>query len=307
MEKTTVLEFLQKNNGDVDQAIIASEVPREPFSLYEPVVHVLSSRGKRLRPQLVLCAASIFNGDREAALQVALAMEVFHIFTLVHDDIMDEAGSRRGHTTIHVKWDEPTAILSGDYLLGKASELLLSLPDANLRAGLARFSQTVRELCEGQIRDMEFESRQDVSLDEYLSMIDQKTSALLKTSLVLGGLTGSVTAEEVEKLDLIGYHLGRAFQIQDDLLDLTAESHDWGKPVGGDFLAGKKAFLLLEAIRVEHIEGGSFFQTIAAKSDVTAAQIPEIRKRLNQLGVLESAQKTVRFHSQAAATLTQDL
>jgi geranylgeranyl diphosphate synthase, type II len=307
MEKTTVLEFLQKNNEDVDQAILDSEVSRQPFSLYEPVVHVLSSRGKRLRPQLVLCAASIFNGDREAALQVALAMEIFHIFTLVHDDIMDHADSRRGHTTIHVKWDEPTAILSGDYLLGRATELLLSLPDKNLRTGLGRFSQTVRELCEGQIRDMEFEARQDVTLDEYLSMIDQKTSALLKTSLVLGGLTGNVTVEEVEKLDLIGYHLGRAFQIQDDFLDLTAESHDWGKPVGGDFIAGKKAFLLLEAIRVEQEQGGTFFQTIATHGGVTSSQVPEIRERLDQLGVLESAQKTVRFHSGTAAALTQDL
>ena len=307
MEKTTVLEFLQQNSHDVDDALSSSELSRDPYTLYDSVVHVLGGRGKRLRPQLVLAASNVFGGDREAAIQVALAMEVFHIFTLVHDDIMDNADERRGLATIHVQWDEPTAILAGDYLLGRASELLLALPDSNLRSGLVRFSNTVRELCEGQIRDMDFEKRSDVTLEEYLHMVDQKTSALLKSSLVLGALTGTPNLADLVRLDSIGFHLGRAFQIQDDLLDIVSESHDWGKPVGGDFIAGKKAFLMLEAIRLESRSEATFFSDIAKRGGVDATEIPNVRTKLDNLGVLDIAQKTVRFHSAEASRLAEEL
>jgi len=307
MEKTTVLEFLQQNQSDIGHRLDTVEFRQDPIGLYDPVGHVLQSEGKRLRPQLVLAAANVFGGDRSAAIDVGVAMEVFHIFTLVHDDIMDRSDSRRGKETIHIKWDEPTAILAGDYLLGLSTELLLALPDHSLKSGLARFSQTVRELCEGQIRDMAFETTSEVDLDAYLGMIDQKTSALLKTSLVLGAMTGTVSDSQVDLLDGIGYHMGRAFQIQDDLLDLTATSKDWGKPIGGDLVSGKKAYLLLEALRVEATSGGHYFHDVVEQGGLPASEVEEAKVMLSKMGVLDSAKKAVSFHSESAASLTEHL
>lgn len=307
MEKATVLEFLQKNAEDIEQRLASVELRKEPLGLYDAVKHVLESPGKRLRPQLVMAASDIFGGDRAVATEVAVAMEIFHIFTLVHDDIMDRSSSRRGHPTIHVKWDEPTAILAGDYLLGRASELLLALPDTVLRAGLARFGDTVRALCEGQIRDMEFESRSDVELSEYLSMIDQKTSALLGTSLVLGAMTGTSSTDFLSRMDEIGHHLGQAFQIQDDLLDLTASSAKWGKPLGGDLISGKKAFLLLQALKVERETGKTYFHQLGAAGGITLDELPTATSILKEMGVLESAEKAVLFHSKQAELLCSSL
>lgn len=305
MEKTTVLEFLQQNLQSVEQVLTQLKVLSEPKGLYEPVSYILDSKGKRLRPQLTLAAADAFSGDRDVAVQVGTAMEVFHIFTLVHDDIMDKAETRRGRTTIHTKWDEATAILVGDYLMGKAGEMLLALPDQQLRSGLERFSLTVRELCEGQIRDMEFETSSNVSMDAYLQMIDQKTSALIKTSLILGGLTGNADKESLQHLDQIGFHMGRAFQIQDDLLDLTADSDDWGKPVGGDLMSGKKAYLLLEALRVETSTGNSYFHRVAENGGLASTEVDKAKHLLDEMGVLSSTQNAVRHHSNEALRLAK--
>ncbi|MDA1028782.1 MAG: polyprenyl synthetase family protein [Bacteroidetes bacterium] len=303
MEKTTVLEFLQKNTEDIEQRLASVELRREPLGLYDAVKHVLESPGKRLRPQLALAASDIFGGSRAVAIEVAVAMEIFHIFTLVHDDIMDRSDSRRGHPTIHVKWDEPTAILAGDFLLGRASELILALPDSVLRLGLVRFGETVRALCEGQIRDMEFESRSDVELSEYLGMIDQKTSALLSTSLVLGAMTGTSSNDYFSRMDEIGHHLGQAFQIQDDLLDLTASSANWGKPLGGDLVSGKKTFLLIQALKVERETGKSYFHQVCADGGLRPDELPRATAILKEMGVLESAEKAVLFHSKQAELL----
>ncbi len=307
MEKTTLLEFLQTNQRDIESRLELAAILGEPAGLYDPVKYVLQSPGKRLRPQLCLAAADVFGGSHSTAIEIGAAMEIFHIFTLVHDDIMDGSDSRRGRQTVHVKWDEPTAILTGDYLLGSASALLLALPDQTLRLGLTRFGDTVRALCEGQIRDMTFESRQDVDLDDYLSMIDQKTSALLCTSLVLGALTGQATADDLVLLDQIGHHLGRAFQIQDDLLDLTASSGQWGKPIGGDLLTAKKTFLLLSAIQVERDTESKFFHDMIRDRGLAENKISAARLLLDEMGVLESAQNAVLYHSDQAALLCNRL
>lgn len=307
MEKTTVLEFLQHNLESVEGVLSQLKVSAEPRGLYDPVAYILDSKGKRLRPQLVLAASDIFSGDRNVALQLATAMEVFHIFTLVHDDIMDRASTRRGRTTIHTKWDEPTAILVGDYLMGKAGEMILALPDHNLRAGLEQYAKTVTELCEGQIRDMEFETSSFVSIESYLKMIDQKTSALIKTSLILGALTGNVDSSGIETLNQIGFHLGRAFQIQDDLLDLTAQSEEWGKPVGGDLISGKKAYLLLKALQVERTSGNTYFHTLVEQGGIDPSEITMAKQLLEDMDVLSSTREVVNFHSNEALTLTQTL
>lgn len=272
----------------------------EPARLYGPSGYILDGKGKRFRPQLVLCASDLFDGDRSVAIQAAVAVEVFHIFTLVHDDIMDRSPTRRGRDTIHVKWDEPTAILTGDFLLGRAMELLLAYPDHRLRQAMTVFTDTVRKLCEGQIRDMAFEERDDVVLEEYLEMIDQKTSALLECSLVLGGLSGSATSQQLETLREIGHHLGRAFQIQDDLLDLTADSSSWGKPVGGDLMAAKKTWLLLQALAAPESPDRIWFEAMVERGGADAADIPDARERMQRLGVIESARSAVIFHSTEA-------
>jgi len=282
---------------------LASVVTRiDPDRLYAPAKYILAGKGKRFRPHLVLSASASFDGDRHVALKAAAAVEVFHIFTLVHDDIMDRADTRRGRETIHLKWDEPTAILTGDYLFGKTIELLLAFPEPRLRQAISLLAETVRHLCEGQVRDMAFEERDDVTLEEYLVMIDQKTSALLECSLMLGGLSGSATEDDLANLKQIGHHLGRAFQIQDDLLDLIAESEQWGKPVGGDLMAAKKTWLLLNALAGsgEHSE---WFERMLARGGARAEEINEARRRMEAMGIIESAREAVIFHSGEAMNL----
>lgn len=294
-------------HGKAFEAELTRVIDRaDPDGLYAPAAYILSGKGKRFRPHLVLAAQEMFGGSREVALKAAAAVEVFHIFTLVHDDIMDKSPTRRGRDTIHIKWDEPTAILTGDYLLGKTVELLLAYPDDKLRAALRFFTDTVRKLCEGQVRDMAFESRDDVTLEEYLVMIDQKTSALLECSLVLGGMTGEATPEHLETLEHIGHHLGRAFQIQDDLLDVVADSAQWGKPVGGDLMAAKKTWMLLSALESEDVSSG-WFRAMAERGGALPDEIPEARKRMEALGVVESARKAVIFHSETAVRLLDAL
>lgn len=274
----------------------------EPARLYDPTRYILEGKGKRFRPQLVLSAADLFGGNRDVALKAAVAVEIFHIFTLVHDDIMDQSPTRRGRDTIHIRWDEPTAILTGDYLLGRTMEELLAFPDHRLRDAMTVFTDTVRQLCEGQIRDMAFEDRQDVTVAEYLQMIDQKTSALLECSLVLGGLSGKASTDDLRTLKEIGHHLGRAFQIQDDLLDLTASSDAWGKPVGGDLMAAKKTWLLLHALESPPGPDRTWFEMLVRNGGASEAEIPEARRRMDALGVLESAKSAVLFHSDSAAS-----
>lgn len=272
----------------------------DPKKLYEASSYVLAGKGKRFRPQLVLSAADIFDGDRKLALQVAAAVEVFHVFTLVHDDIMDKSPERRGRETVHLKWDESTAILTGDYLLGLSGQLLLDYPEATLRGALNRYSDMIRILCEGQVRDMEFESRSDVKLNEYLKMIDQKTSALLQSSLVLGAMTGEATEDDLSLLDEIGYDLGRAFQIQDDLLDLVADSPKWGKPVGGDLIAGKKTFLLLQAVQEESGLAAGFFREIMSSGKMAPDLLGVAKRKMDDLGVTDFARSTITLHSDRA-------
>lgn len=301
-----IASFLSRN-ADAFEAELASVIDRvDPERLYAPASYILAGEGKRFRPHLVLSAQAVFGGDRDVALKAAAAVEVFHIFTLVHDDIMDQSPTRRGRDTIHVKWDEPTAILAGDYLLGKTVELLLAFPDEKLRRAMTYFTETVRKLCEGQVRDMAFEERSDVSLEEYLVMIDQKTSALLECSLVLGGMTGKASKDELNTLQNIGHHLGRAFQIQDDLLDLTADSDKWGKPVGGDLMAAKKTWLLIKALAPSS-EHRSWFEHMVEQGGAAQEDIPEARRRMEEMGIVESARDAVIFHSNEALGLIDSL
>ncbi|NNE34415.1 MAG: polyprenyl synthetase family protein, partial [Rhodothermales bacterium] len=221
---------------------------RKPTELYDPVGYVLESRGKRLRPLLVHLVSRSLGASYETASPVAQGVEVFHAFTLVHDDVMDNAATRRGRQTVHTKWDLSTAILAGDLLLGLSYELVSRVPHELLPRVMSTFGVMVARLCEGQTADMTFEKRGDVALDEYLRMIDRKTGALLECCFCLGGILGGGSDEVVAALGEAGIELGRAFQIQDDLLDLVATDPKWGKKIGGDLIEGKKAYLLLAAL-----------------------------------------------------------
>lgn len=219
-----------------------------PVELYEPITYIMSLGGKRFRPLLTLLAASIFDNNIEKAVKPAMAVEVFHNFTLMHDDIMDRAPLRRGMPTVHEKWNANTAILSGDVMLIRAYDLLLDVSQDKLRAVLNRFNQTAAEVCEGQQLDMNFETRWDVTEEEYIGMIRLKTSVLLGFALELGGMIAGADDETTKLLYSAGENMGIGFQLKDDLLDVYGDPAKFGKQVGGDIIANKKTFLLIEAL-----------------------------------------------------------
>jgi geranylgeranyl diphosphate synthase, type II len=219
----------------------------KPFELYEPIRYIMTLGGKRLRPMLTLIGASLYTSDWQKAVKPALAMEVFHNFTLLHDDIMDKAPTRRGKPTVHQKWNENVAILSGDVMLVKAYELLFGIDISIIKTVLKGFSQTAAEVCEGQQLDMNFESMAEVTLEEYLNMIRLKTSVLLGYSLKLGALLGGATDDDCEKMYQIGINAGMGFQLMDDILDVYGDPEKFGKQVGGDIISNKKTYLLILA------------------------------------------------------------
>ncbi|GAB3709316.1 polyprenyl synthetase family protein [Spirosoma flavus] len=222
---------------------------QQPPELYDPIRYIMSLGGKRLRPLLTLMATYLFTDDWQKAVRPALSIEVFHNFTLLHDDIMDKAPLRRGEPTVHEKWNDNIAILSGDVMLVNAYKLLLHVEADKLKAVLARFSETAAEVCEGQQMDMNFETRWDVSEDEYIEMIRLKTSVLVGYALELGGLITGADDETNRHLYEGGMNIGIGFQLKDDLLDVYGDPAKFGKQVGGDIIANKKTFLLIEALQ----------------------------------------------------------
>lgn len=277
----------------VEERLAALELPAEPAVLYEPVRYVLGGGGKRLRPVLLLLSAEAFGVSAERAMPAALAAEVFHNFTLVHDDIMDHADERRGRASVHVIWGESTAILAGDFLLGLAYDLLARTETDRLAEAVRTFHRMVARLCEGQALDEAFEARADVTVPEYLDMIDRKTGALLECVLALGGVIGHAAEPQRAALREAGRAWGRAFQIQDDLLDLTADDDGWGKAIGGDLVEGKKTFLLLRALERADGDARAWFRRVAADGGLPLEDVPEARSRMAELGVLDEARRLV--------------
>jgi geranylgeranyl diphosphate synthase type II len=299
--------LLKEARDAIEAGLDSIELPEQPASLYEPVRYALSSKGKRIRPVLTVLAGQLFGADPKGALNAALAVEIFHTFTLVHDDIMDKSDTRRGRETIHVKWDEPTAILVGDMLLGITPGLLAKTAPERLADIIEQQSDTVRILCEGQILDMAFESRRDVSVEEYLDMIDRKTGFLLQTSLVYGGLFGNASTDDLKLLSDLGYHLGRAFQIQDDLLDVVSTSTSWGKPVGGDLLAGKMTYLLTSVLQVSDNPFYDWWYSVVAAGKLERSELELASTRLQEAGIIHRAQEAVIFHFEKVDTIVESL
>jgi geranylgeranyl diphosphate synthase type II len=221
--------------------------PTEPASLYAPNEYFLGLGGKRIRPILCLMGNELFTEIHPSAWEVATAIELFHNFTLIHDDIMDKAPLRRGLPTVHEKFGQNTALLAGDVMLIKAYECLSKVPPANLLSIFSLFNKTATEVCEGQQLDMDFEQRSNVVLNDYLLMIEKKTSVLLAASLVMGAIVGGAGERNQQLLYQFGRKLGLAFQVQDDYLDAFGDPQKFGKQIGGDILADKKTFLLIHA------------------------------------------------------------
>ncbi len=223
-----------------------------PPELYDPIRYIMSLGGKRMRPLLTLMAAYLFSDDWRKAIRPALGVEVFHNFTLMHDDIMDQAPLRRGQPTVHEKWNQNRAILSGDVMLVNAYGLLLNVETDKVKPVMTRFTRTAAEVCEGQQMDMNFETRWDVTEAEYIEMIRLKTSVLLGYALELGGLIAGADAQTTQHLYEGGVNIGIGFQLKDDLLDVYGDPAKFGKQVGGDIIANKKTFLLIEALEQAH-------------------------------------------------------
>lgn len=220
---------------------------RKPQSLYEPIKYVLSAGGKRIRPSFVLMAYNLFKDDVETALPAAAALETYHNYTLLHDDLMDNADVRRGRPTVHKKWNANTAILSGDTMLSLAYLHLANCKTQNLKAALDLFTVTALEVSEGQQYDMEFETRTDVKEEEYIEMIRLKTSVLLACALKMGALLAGASAEDAEQIYKFGEKVGLAFQLQDDYLDVYGDPVVFGKAIGGDITSNKKTYMLINA------------------------------------------------------------
>ena len=231
----------------INKAIADTKYTSEPAELYEPISYLMQLGGKRMRPVLVLISTELFGGNVLKALNAAIGIELFHNFTLMHDDIMDKAPLRRGNPTVHVKWNESAAILSGDVMFVEAYKLMIKVEDSILRKVLDIFSDTASGVCQGQQADMNFEKRDDVGLGEYIEMIRLKTAVLLAGSMQIGAIIGGAEQEQADLLYEFGENLGLAFQLQDDILDVYGDPEKFGKQVGGDILADKKTFLLIKA------------------------------------------------------------
>lgn len=274
----------------------------EPASLYEPMRYILDGGGKRIRPMLLVLSCEAAGGSGNDALDAAAAVEILHNFTLVHDDIMDNADTRRGRETIHKKWNRDTAILAGDGLLGFAYRLLLKTKSARIQDAAKAFTEAIIEVCEGQSWDKEFETRQSVSISEYIMMIDKKTSELLKCCAEIGALIGGGTDGEIEALKEYALNTGLAFQIQDDLLDIIADEKKFGKKIGGDLREGKKTYLLLKALetatdKADRILLNSVIENKGVKND---GDIIRIKNVYEKYGVLKHASGMVEEYTYKA-------
>ena len=281
---------------------------KEPNNLYEPITYILNLGGKRLRPVLTLIATEIFDADYKMALNAALAIEVFHNFSLVHDDIMDAAPLRRGSATVHEKWDINTGILSGDAMLINAYQLFENYEADKFRRLAQLFSTTALQVCEGQQYDIDFEDRDDVILSEYLKMIEYKTAVLVAAALKMGGIVAEASEEDQNKIYDFGLNLGIAFQLQDDYLDAFGDPKTFGKQVGGDIIENKKTVLYLNVL-----QGGTKLQKkelldlYSIQPKDSSAKVQSIKGIFSESGAAELTQKAIAMYTDKAFAVLEDL
>ena len=285
----------------LEQHIESYIQPGEPLGLYEPMNYIMKQGGKRMRPALTLMAAELFETDCSLALDAALAVEVFHNFSLVHDDIMDQAPLRRGKETIHQKWDVNTGILSGDALLIKAYQLFESYPPEIMFPLVKLFSRTALQVCEGQQYDVEFENRPDVPLQEYIRMIEYKTAVLLGAALQMGAIIAGQDEANQGALYQFGVLLGTAFQIKDDFLDAFGNPETFGKQVGGDILENKKTFLYIKARELgQEDQRAALSNWYASEPSNPAEKIEQVKLIFQNTGAVLATREAIANYTQRA-------
>ncbi|MBL7988982.1 MAG: polyprenyl synthetase family protein [Chlorobi bacterium] len=298
----------QQYRAQADQRMIELLERTEPQSLYGPTRYVLEAGGKRVRAVLVMLAAEAVGGQPSQALDAGVAVEILHNFTLVHDDIMDRSATRRGQQTVHTRWDEGTAILVGDVMIGITYQIILRSIQTRQPQVLAAISQGLVDVCEGQMLDKDFETRTHVQMDDYLQMITMKTGRLLETAAEVGGLVGGGTPMQIAALCQYARHLGLAFQIQDDLLDITAAADELGKPIGGDVMEGKRTWLVVQSLeRATSPQDRQLLARFLSNKGLPPEDVPAMRELYQRNGVIDAAQEEVRLHTERAESELQHL
>ena len=270
---------------------------RKPESLYEPIKYVLSMGGKRIRPTLMLLAYNLYNENPEDILMNACALETYHNYTLLHDDLMDNADMRRGHLTVHKKWNNNTAILSGDSMLVLAFQRMMQCDTKHLKDILDLFTVTALEIGEGQQYDMEFETRNDVKEEEYIEMIRLKTSVLLACALKIGAILADASAEDAENLYKFGEQIGLAFQLQDDYLDVYGDSKVFGKEIGGDITSNKKTYMLINAFnKANDAQRKELTRWVSARDFDRNEKVDAVTRLYNEIGIDQLAQDKIAYY-----------
>jgi geranylgeranyl diphosphate synthase type II len=286
----------------IEKELSALKLDRHPERLYEPIRYMISLGGKRFRPVLLLMSNELFNGNPQDVIGLALGIEVFHNFTLLHDDIMDKAPLRRSKETVHSKWNPDIAILSGDTMFVQSCMLMMKVKPEYLQDVLNIFFQTAIEVCEGQQNDMDFESANDVSIEDYIHMISQKTAALIACSAFIGAKCAGASRKDCDLMYDFGKNLGLAFQLHDDILDVYGDKDKFGKQVGGDIISNKKTFLLLSALNdADKDLRNDLNQWIASTSFDPQEKVSEVIKIYDRLNIREkTTEKMMSFFSAAS-------
>jgi len=291
------VDLVNELNNRINQEIENILLPEFPQNLYEPIKYILTIGGKRLRPLLLLLSNKIFGGNIEDAINPAIGLEIFHNFTLLHDDIMDKAEIRRNKPTVHINWNENIAILSGDAMMIIANKYFTQTGSIHLKQVLDIFNNTALEVCEGQQYDMNFESRLDVTEEEYIEMIRLKTSVLIASAFKIGAVIAGANSEDADNIYNYGINIGLCFQLQDDFLDTFGDKNVFGKKIGGDIVANKKTFLLISALNLANDKTRKYLlELIQNKSILEEVKINEVKNIYNQLNIASLLKSKIDYY-----------
>ena len=292
----------------VNEALDGLVYDRQPVTLYDPIKYVLSLGGKRVRPVLMLLAYNLYKEDPEKIMTQAIALETYHNFTLLHDDLMDNADMRRGHETVHKKWNPNQAILSGDTMLLQAFQRMGQCEADRRQQVMDLFTETTLEIGEGQQLDVEFESRNDVAEDEYIEMIRLKTSVLLACALKIGAILGGASEADQENLYCFGEQIGLAFQLQDDLLDVYGDPKVFGKNIGGDITSNKKTYMLINAVnRANEAQRAELMKWIEVKTFDRAEKVAAVTRLYDEIGIRQLCEEKINFYFEQGKALLEQV
>ncbi|MDB2471133.1 MAG: polyprenyl synthetase family protein [Flavobacteriaceae bacterium] len=300
--------YIEKYQNSFNDYVETLTTPDQPEGLYNPIMYMLGLGGKRLRPVLTLMVTDMYSGNYERALDAAMAVEVFHNFSLIHDDIMDAAPLRRGKQTVHEKWNLNTGILSGDAMLILAYKFFENYQGVMFKSLISLFSKTAIEVCEGQQYDIEFESRTNVAIPEYLKMIEYKTAVLVGASMKMGAIVAKAPIKDQDAIYEFGKYLGIAFQLQDDYLDSFGDSKTFGKQIGGDIVENKKTYLYLKAMELSNSEVKSTLLNLYQEDRIKGDnEVNKVKQIFQETGAALDTKKIIKKYTQKAFHVLNDL